>query len=124
VTESVGPATRANGKKKQRASGRSPAPEARHLRIPQTAAEQLSAALNWIDVASKGRLGRDLIAAAMRHRRSVGTEPGILIAAAIQFLICSADREPDKLNRYWTLVNQVSARERARYLNMEESELL
>lgn len=100
------------------------APEARHLRIPETPADQLSAALNWIDVASRGRLGKDIIASAMRHRRAVDTEPGILIAAAIQFLICRADEQDDRLNRYWTLANQVSARERARYLNLEESELL
>lgn len=99
------------------------APEARHLRIPSTAAGQLSAALNWIDLVSEGRLSREIINAAMRHRRELDTPPGVLIAAAVQYLISDSDREPDRMNRYWTLVNQVSARERARYLNLEESEL-
>lgn len=80
-------------------------------------------ALNWIDLVSGGRLAREVIDAAMRHRRELDTPPGVLIAAAIQYLVLQADREPDRLNRYWTLVNQVSARERSRYLNLEESEL-
>jgi hypothetical protein len=99
------------------------APEARHLRIPDSAAGQLSVALNWLDLASGGRLSREVIDAAMRHRRELDTPPGVLIAAAVQYLVLDCDREPDRLNRYWTLANQVSARERARYLNLEESEL-
>lgn len=80
-------------------------------------------ALNWIDLASGGRLSREVIEAAMRHRRELDTPPGVLIAAAIQYLVSDSDREPDRLNRYWTIANLVSARECARYLNLEESEL-
>ena len=80
--------------------------------------------LNWLDLISRGRLGRRLIAAAMLHQRRVGTEPGILIAAAVQYLAAGLDRHDDFLNQYWHIVNQVSARERARYLNLEEEDLL
>lgn len=97
---------------------------ARNVKIPPTGASQLATALNWVDVASGGRLGNQIVQAAIRHHRSRHTEPGILIAAAIQYLVSDSDRKPDRVNRFWHLVDQVSARERSRYLNMEESELM
>lgn len=97
---------------------------AHRIQIPPTAQMQLSAGLNWVDVASRNRLGPDLIAAIMRHHRDRRTEPAVLIAAAVQYLVSGSDREDDRINRYWHIADQVSARERARYLNMEEVELL
>jgi len=109
--------------RRDRVNGVTAAPPARHLRIAPTAQDQLSASLNWIDVAARGRLGREVIESAMSHQREVDCPPGILIAAAVQYLISDSDREPDFLNRFWTIANLVSARERARYLNMEEDAL-
>ena len=94
------------------------------MAIPPTAQMQLSAALAWIAVASGGRLTSVLIESIIRHHRSVRTEPGVLIAAAIQYLISGSDREADWLNRYWHIADQVSARERSRYLNTSEKELM
>ena len=85
---------------------------------------QLSAALNWIDVASRGRIGPDLIALVMLHQRERSAEPAILIAAAVQYLISNSDREDDRINRYWHIADQISARERARYMNMDEGDLI
>lgn len=96
---------------------------AHRYRIPDESESQLAAALAWIALASQGRLGQDVIDSAMRHHRSRRTEPGILIAAAVQYLLSGSDREPDCINRYWHIADQVSARERARYLNLEEKEL-
>lgn len=60
----------------------------------------------------------------MEHQRRTRCEPAILEAAIIQYLIANADKEPDFLNRYWHLVDQVSARTRARYINkLEEVDL-
>lgn len=98
-------------------------PPAHLFKIPSAAA-QLSTALNWLAVASKGRLSEQIIQSAMSHQRQRGTEPGILIAAAVQFLAVGADREPDAINRYWHIVDQISARERARYLHTDEKDLL
>jgi hypothetical protein len=47
-----------------------------------------------------------------------------LLAAAIQYLVAGADRSEDRINRYWHIADQVSARERCRYLEMNEKELL
>lgn len=99
-------------------------PVAHRIQIPPTAQMQLSAGLNWLDVVSRGRLGEDLIAAVCYHRRDRHTEPAVLIAAAVQYLVSGSDREGDRVNRYWHIADQISARERARYLNVGESELL
>lgn len=96
---------------------------ARHLRLP-TAAAELSADLAWLSLVTRGRVTRQLIDSIMEHHRKTRCEPAILIAAAIQYLIVGADREPDNINRYWHLADQVSARTRTRYLYIEESELL
>lgn len=97
---------------------------AHRLRIPSTAEIQLSTGLAWVAEASRGRLSDQIVESALQHYRVLRTEPGILIAAAVQYLVSGSDREDDPLNRYWHIVNQVSARERARYLNLEEKELL
>jgi len=103
---------------------RSGSAPAHRLQIADTAEQQLSAALSWVAVASGGRLTQRVIDAAMRHHRATRCEPAILIAAAVQYLVTGSDREDDHLNRYWHIADQTSARERARYLNTEESELL
>lgn len=95
---------------------------ARHLKLPSAPAE-LAADLAWLSLVSKGRITKTLVKSIMEHQRRTRCEPAILIAAAIQYLIHSADREPDALNRYWHLVDQVSARTRSRYLYIEEQEL-
>lgn len=102
----------------------SAAPVAHRSRIPPDAETQLAAALAWIAESSRGRLSRALIRSIMKHQRDRRTEPGILIAAAIQYLLTGSDREEDQLNRYWHIADQVSARERARYLNIEEDKLI
>ena len=99
-----------------------PAAPARHLRLP-TAPAELSADLAWLALASKGRVTNTLIRSIMEHQRRTRCEPAILVAAVIQYLILGADREPDNINRYWHLADQVSARTRSRYLYIEESEL-
>lgn len=96
---------------------------AHRSRIPPDAETQLAAALAWIAVASRGRLSQPLIDSAMSHHRTRRTEPGILIAAAIQYLLTGADREDDRVNRFWHIADQISARERARYLNIREEDL-
>lgn len=100
------------------------APPAALLRIPNTAALQLSTALNWLAVVSKGRLGDAVIQSIMAHHRITGSDPAVMIASAVQFLAMGADHQPDQLNRFWHIADQVSARERARYMNVKESELL
>ena len=59
----------------------------------------------------------------MRKTFSLLLLAGVLVAAAVQYLVSDSDREPDHLNRFWAIANLVSARERARYLNMEEDDL-
>lgn len=105
-------------------ASKSPTAPARGVRIPAVPADQLSAALNWLSLASKGRVTRELIAAVMLHHRRTACDPAILIATTVQYLISSSDREDDWLNRFWHLADQVSARGRARYLNLDEGDLL
>lgn len=100
------------------------APAASQFRIPTTAELQLSEGLNWLAVASKKRLSAQVVTAIMDHHRERGTEPGILLAAAVAFLVAGADRQTNPLNRYWHIADQISARERARYLNVDEKELI
>lgn len=95
---------------------------ARHLRLPGAATE-LSADLAWLALVTRGRIDRTLTRSIMEHHRRTRCEPAILVAAAIQYLIHNADREPDSLNRYWHLADQVSARTRSRYLYIEEQDL-
>jgi hypothetical protein len=99
-------------------------PPAHLSRIPSSAAAQLSTGLNWLKVVSGGRLDKQMIQAIMVHQRQRKTEPAILLAAAVQFLAIGADHEPDQLNRYWHIADQISARERARYMNLNESDLM
>ena len=96
---------------------------ARHLRIPESASDELSADLAWLALASKGRVTKALTASIMEHQRRTQCVPAVLIAAVVQYLILKADGEQDNINRYWHLVDQVSARTRARYLYIPESEL-
>lgn len=100
------------------------APPAAQLRIPSSAEIQLSTALNWLARATRGRLSERVIASAMAHHRETRCEPAVLVGAAVQFLAMNCDREPDELNRYWHLADQISARERSRYLNTDEKDLL
>lgn len=87
-------------------------------------AVQLSAALAWLALASKGRVDGTLTRAVVEHHRRTRCDPAVLVAACVQYLIAGADREPDALNRYWHIADQVSARTRARYLNIEQDDLL
>ena len=100
------------------------APPAHQFRIPTTAELQLSEGLNWLRATSKRRLSAEIVNSAMDHYRERGTEPAILLAAAVAFLVAGADKQPGQLNRYWHIADQVSARERARYLNTDEKELI
>lgn len=99
-------------------------PAAHRVRIPPTPGTQLSTGLHWLALSSRGRLTKDVIAAAIRHQRERNTDPSVLIAAAVQYLVADCDKADDRVNRYWHIADQVSARARARYLNLDESELL
>jgi hypothetical protein len=100
------------------------APSPAHLlQIPPTPAAQLSTGLSWLAVVTRGRLSDRVIESALAHQRQVRTEPAVLVAAAVQFLVEGADSEPDQLNRFWHIADQISARERCRYLGLEEKDL-
>lgn len=99
-------------------------PAAHRVRIPPTPGTQLSTGLHWLALSSRGRLSNDVIAAAIRHQHERDTDPSVLIAAAVQYLVSGCDSAEDRVNRYWHIADQVSARARARYLNIEEGELI
>lgn len=84
----------------------------------------LSYGLAWINRASHGRFNHKMVMSAMAHRAQRGTDPAILIHAALVWLSLGLDRTPDSLNQYWHIVDQVSARVRSTYLQIPVRELL
>jgi hypothetical protein len=84
----------------------------------------LSGQLAWVNRASKGRFNDRMVRSAVRHHRERGTDPAILVCAAVVWLSLSLDRSPDPLNQYWHLVDTVSAQVRSAYFRVDPSELM
>jgi hypothetical protein len=85
---------------------------------------QLAEALAWLAAAApRGALPASMIYAIVAHQRSVQTDPSILITATVRYLATRKNRDDDRLNRYWHIVDQVSAQARARYQGVEEKDL-
>lgn len=84
----------------------------------------LSSSLAWINRSSKGRFNDRMVLAAVRHHRAVGTDPAILVHAAVVWLALGCEKRPDPLNQYWHLVDQVSAQTRSRYMDVDMENLI
>lgn len=85
---------------------------------------QLAQALAWLAAAGpRGAISAPMIHAIQEHHRALKTDPSVLVAAAVRYLTTRRGRPDDRLNRYWHIVDDVSAQTRARYQGVEPNTL-